>query len=301
MGAPGVEAGSFRGRIARSVLLVGSCLCVGCVVYDETLLGRENGGGAGGPSTAFVTSGTGWSIGTDGALGTGGAAPSDAGAPDSEGKGDSRDVGAGAGGASGSEGSDGGTPARPTAVTITTMAASPLVAPSTSGTGYFRSCARDAVVIGYTGTVNPPEVLVNYLRSFQAICASLAVTGSTTYAVETRQSETLAQVGDTLGSLVQTVVCPPSEIVVGFGVRSGSFIDSIAFSCARLVVSSTPSGYALSLGTKTTMGIIGGPRGMTFTQAECAAGMVAVGHTGKAGRDIDSFGLLCGTPALVVE
>jgi hypothetical protein len=144
-------------------------------------------------------------------------------------------------------------------------------------------------------------VFVNYLRSFEAICASLSVRGTTSYSVTTLRTETLSQVGDTKGSLVQLVLCPPNEIIVGFGVRSGSFIDSIAFSCAPLVISSTPFGYALSLGSKTTMTGIGGPRGMTFTEVDCAPGMVAVGHTGKAGRDINSFGLICGTPALVLR
>jgi hypothetical protein len=277
----------------------------GCVIYDETLVARGSASVPGGPSTVFGA--TGWNVGVGsigGTTGQGGATA--AGTGGSVGIGGASDGAvlddaSGTGGESGTGLDDGGHRPRPTGVTITSTAASRLVAPSTSGTGYFGSCERDAVVIGYVGTVNPPEVDVNYLRSFQAICASLVVTGTTSYAVATRRTETLAPVGDTRGTLVQTVLCPSDEIVVGFGVHSGSFIDSIAFSCAPLVVSSTLSGYSLSLGAKTTMSSIGGPRGMTFTQAECAPDAVAVGHTGKAGRDINSFGLLCGTPALVIE
>jgi hypothetical protein len=154
-------------------------------------------------------------------------------------------------------------------------------------------------VIGYKGTVNEPDASVNWLRSFQPICGTLVVTGDETFAVQTLPSETLAQVGDTNGSVAQTVMCPPDQMVVGFGAHSGSFIDSIAFSCAPLEIVSTDAGYAVVVGGATTMASIGGPRGMTLTLVTCPIGTIAVGSAGKAGRDINSFGLLCGTPTLV--
>jgi hypothetical protein len=275
-------------------LFVGWFALTGCVVYDETIVPRGSGSGGGGPSTVF---GATWGVGSggtgraDGAGGTAGHGEASVG--------DARDV----------ENDDGwetavddagSSPPRPTGIAVSGAIASPLAAPSTSGTTYARVCPRDTVVIGYTGTVNLPDASVNYLRSFQAVCGSLAVAGISTYAVEVLPNETLAQVGDTKGTLLQAVMCPPNQIVVGFGAHSGSFIDSLAFSCAPLEISEPDaSSFELLVGAPTTMAAIGGPRGMTLTQVQCPEGTIAVGHAGKAGHDINSFGLLCGTPSLV--
>jgi hypothetical protein len=161
-----------------------------------------------------------------------------------------------------------------------------------------RACQGDEVIVGYIGTAHPPDVFENWLRSIEALCASLTITGTTTYAVETRPAEKLARVGNIVGEVVQTATCPPNQIVVGFTAHTGAFIDSLEFVCAPLQISSTPP-YALSIGRETTLMRIGGPRGDTTFQAQCPRGALATGHSGRSGDAIDSFGLLCESPSIV--
>jgi hypothetical protein len=275
-------------------------------MYDESMVPRGTVAATSGPSTVFDT--TGWGIGSVGAGpsagGGGGAEERDGGHAAADARDDESPVDAE--GDASSEAADGeidedASTGRPVGIAIAGTVASALASPSASGGAYARNCPRDAVVIGYMGTVNAPDASVDWLRSFQPICGSLTVTGVPPYVVETSSSATLAQVGDTRGDIDQTVVCPPDQVVVGFGAHSGSFIDSIAFTCAPLDIASGDAGYELSVGETTALAAIGGPRGMTFTQVQCPPGAVAVGNAGKAGRDINSVGLLCGTPSLVFE
>ncbi len=277
-----------------------------CAIYDESLLGNEKT--TTGPSTVFGA--TGWGIG---AGGNGPVAGTDSGQGGASGigKGGAGSGGGGSGGTSISDAAveadaagavgDGGVPppTRPASITIMGADASPLATPSASGGAYSRLCPRDMVLIGYVGTVNPPDASVNFLRSFEGICGSLVVTGSTTYSVETRPGPKLSKVGDTDGELVQTSSCPENQVVVAYAAHTGSFIDSIAFACAPLEISQGASGFELSIGPRTTIAAIGGPRGMTLRQGDCPQGTIALGHAGKAGHDIDSFGLICGAPMLV--
>src|SRR5690349_19183165 len=154
-------------RRARLVGVAVSLASVRCAYYDASIAAGSAGGA--GPPTVFVTTG-GWAIGGRGGAGgaTNDAGPSHDAASVSDGpSGDGAD-------------DDGGRPPRPTAITIVGGAASASAAPSASGGAYDLSCPRDSAVIGYKGTVNRPDASVNYLRSFQAICGALSVTGSST-------------------------------------------------------------------------------------------------------------------------
>jgi hypothetical protein len=192
------------------------------------------------------------------------------------------------------------TPPRPTGIALSGSTRSSQASPSTSGSSYVRVCQPDEVIVGYIGTAHPPDVFENWLRSFEAICASLSVAGTTSYAVEARPSETLARVGNIVGEVVQTATCPANQIVVGFTAHTGAFVDSLEFVCAPLRISNAPP-YALSIGGGTTLMRVGGPRGDKLVQAQCPRGTLTVGHSGRAGDAIDSFGLLCATPSVVVQ
>jgi hypothetical protein len=285
---------------------------VACAIYDESL--SKGTPVTEGPSTVFGA--TGWGIGVGGAgpaagTGSGRGGASEGGAAGSAGKGEGGSGGSGgasiadaAADADAGDGvADGGGPpnGRPTSIAIMGTDASPLAVPSSSGGAYSRLCPSNTVLIGYRGTVNPADASINFLRSFEGICGSLAVTGTTTFAVETHGGPTLSKVGDTDGTLVQTSMCPDNQVVVAFGAHTGSFIDSIAFACAPLVISAGAAGFELSIGSRTTVTAIGGPRGMTLRQGDCPPGTIGIGHAGKAGQDINSFGLLCGTPKLTLD
>jgi hypothetical protein len=57
----------------------------------------------------------------------------------------------------------------------------------------------------------------------------------------------------------------------------------------------------LSIGTVYVLMPIGGSGGTLTQDGICAAGEVAVGDLGSFGSYVDSFGLSCATPTLVVQ
>jgi hypothetical protein len=207
-------------------------------------------------------------------------------------------------------GGAGGSPLRPTRVTVDAVSTpTTLAAPSAGGGAFSQNCASNEVVIGFSGTVDPPDASTNWLRSFQAICGSLTVTGTTTFSVQTTQAETLPKpmTNTGVGSTTQTRRCPSNQMVIGFDGRSGGWIDQLVFTCAPLTIGGTSPNFTLSVGTPSApLAPLGGPGGNPFPPAfpgpiNCPAGQVTVGDTGRAGGFIDAFGLLCSTPHLVVQ
>jgi hypothetical protein len=191
---------------------------------------------------------------------------------------------------------------RPTGVTLAgTPSPSGQQAPTTSGSAFSQSCMPNEVVIGYSGTMDGPDASVPVLRTFRALCASLSITGTTTFAVTTTTAETLAVVGTRPGPAPQLQVCGNNEMVVGFGGRSGSDIDQIAIICAPLNISGAAPAFVLSIGNTNMRPGLGGQGGASFAAINCPSGMVAVGNEGRAAYTINSFGLLCRTPTLAVQ
>jgi hypothetical protein len=173
--------------------------------------------------------------------------------------------------------------------------------PTTGGSSFNQRCATDEVLIGYRGTVDSPDAMINYLRTFQAVCATLSITGTTTFAVNTTQAESLMTRGTQTGSISQTAMCPPNQVVVGFVGRSGNLIDSLVFSCAPLVISGSSPNFTLSIGPTTDTSAIGGPGGTPFAPLACPADTIAVGHAGRSNQDVQAFGIICAHPTLQVK
>jgi len=161
------------------------------------------------------------------------------------------------------------------------------------------------VVIGYSGTVEPPGGATNWLRSFQAICGSLSVTGTTTFSVTTTQSATLAAHG-VPQSITQMRMCPANQMITGFTSRTGGAIDELTFSCAPLTITGTSAPFTLAVGTPMAIALLGGTGGTPApAPIDCPAGQIAVGDEGREGGGtagaIEAFGLLCARPTLVVQ
>ena len=172
-----------------------------------------------------------------------------------------------------------------------------------NGTGFSQTCAPNEVIIGMTGTVNDPSVNMNYLSTFQAMCATVAISGTSTYTAHTVPAETLPQPGTAAqGTMTQTRVCGADQVVVGFSGRSGARIDQIALVCAPLVVGGNAPSFTLSIGTQSQPLLgLGGPGGGAFGPFNCGANQIAVGHSGRTSDFVDAFSLLCSTPTLVVQ
>ena len=287
--------------------------------------GGPTGGGIGTSSTTGGSAGTttvgsgGTSGGSAGNMGsTGGAAGSNAGNGGSGGAGGTAGTGGaggkagnggagGAGGASGAAGTAGmggagGSMQRPTGVTLaaaTTPSGQQLTVTNT-GTLFTEKCAQNEVIIGYKGTMQPAGSVMNWLQSFQAVCATLSVTGTTTYTVNTTQAQILAVHG-MAQSVMVSAMCAANQIIVGFGSRTGGAVDQFTFMCAPLVIGGTSPNFTLSIGAITTLPAMGGPGGSANGTISCPAGLVAVGDEGREGGAIEAFGLLCSRPTLVVQ
>jgi hypothetical protein len=164
---------------------------------------------------------------------------------------------------------------------------------------FSQTCPPGGVVVGYTGTENGTEV-TNQLQSLQGFCATLSVHGTSTLAVSTMGSESMPMVGDAAGSVAQTQMCPNGEMVVAFTGRSGSDIDQIAIVCAAIVIDGTYPNYRLSLGEPDQRPPIGNGGGAPFDIIACPTGQVAIGDEGRAATIVNTFGLLCATPVLVL-
>jgi hypothetical protein len=265
------------------------------------------GGSSGGePSTgAGGANGVGGAAVTSGAGATGGASAGGGGAGGAIGSGGAGGTagGAGTGGSAGADGGvDAGTQPRPTAVRLGSVTTpSGQQSASVGGSAFSQPCAANEVIIGYTGTIDAPDAAMNQLRSFQAVCASLSVSGTTSFAVHTTTKEILPVVGTMPGASQQTEMCPTDQIVVGFSGRSGSDIDQIVALCAPFKITGSSPSYTLSLGTETANLPVGGPGGNPFAAIHCPSGQVAMGDEGRAAFTINAFGLLCATPTLEVK
>jgi hypothetical protein len=119
--------------------------------------------------------------------------------------------------------------------------------------------------------------------------------------VSTTQAENLATRGTQTGSISQTAMCPPDQVIVGFSGRSGNLVDSLVFSCAPLVISGTSPSFTLSIGATSETSSIGGPGGTPFAPLACPANTIAVGHSGRSNQDVQAFGLVCARPTLQLK
>jgi hypothetical protein len=302
------------------VLVLGICNFVACAYGIEesaegpssVTIGKQKDagqaatapGGGGQAGSPAVTSGAGGNdvpgTGGDVGAGTGGVATADDGgadsAPPSAGGG-----GAGTGGAGGMTVVEAGPPAAPTGVKIGAQTTpSETRVPSPGGTPYSDQCPTDQVLIGFKGTVDAAGGQT-YLRSVQGVCGSLTISGSGTYSVTVAQAGQLTA-RTSPSAVAQSVNCPSNQVVVGFGGRSGGYIDALDFRCAPLTIGGTSPNFTLSIGNISTTGIIGGATGGSqFPDVDCGNGMVAVGQAPHAGAAIDSFGLICATPSLTIK
>jgi hypothetical protein len=193
---------------------------------------------------------------------------------------------------------------RPTSITIAPSPVSTAQrSPSAGGNPFLDMCAPNEVIVGFTGTVDEVDGSVSYLRSFRAECSALAIAAESnmTYRVTLVPAETLPLRG-LAGAITQTRRCGANEMVVGFGGRSGGYIDQISILCAPLLISGSAPSFTVSTGpTGGSSNGIGGPGGVAFDPIACPPGQIAVGDQGRAGAAIDAFGLLCATPSLVIQ
>lgn len=196
-------------------------------------------------------------------------------------------------------------PKRPTGITMSATSVATLrQAPSTGGVSYNDECPPNQALVGFKGTV---DALIDgggaptNLRSVQGVCAPLSVSATEPYRVNAGVTS-LLPVRQTPSTVAQSLVCPANQVIVGFVGRTAMYIEEMQFRCAPLVISGTTPTFTLALGTIATTGPIGAATaGTAFTAIDCPAGQVAVAQAPRAGTALDSFGMVCRTPTLVIQ
>jgi hypothetical protein len=202
---------------------------------------------------------------------------------------------------------DSGLPKRPTGITMSaTSVATARQTPSAGGVSYNDECGANQALVGFKGTVDsaaPADAAPGptNLRSLQGVCAPLAVTAAEPYRVTTGVT-TLLPVRQTPGPVAQTVTCPANQVIIGFVGRQAAYIEELQFRCAPLAISGTSPAFTLALGAIATTGPLGAATaGTAFAAIDCPANQVAVAQAPRAGTAVDSFGMVCRTPTLVIQ
>lgn len=164
-----------------------------------------------------------------------------------------------------------------------------------AGSAYIDRCADSQLLIGYAGSlreISATAAPIEVVTSLEAVCGVPSF--SDTGALRIGASQRLPVRGDTRGSYAAwTRLCPSDHVVVGVDARAGLALDRLALKCAAAVLD--PATDALSFASELTLQAAGGGGGNEVHMA-CPSGQVARGHTLRAGRWIDAFGLICATP-----
>jgi hypothetical protein len=270
--------------------VVTSCATYSGLDSSQPSLVGDDGGSAGAATTSGGTSsggantGAGATAATSGAAnsgGVGGISTSEAGATDSAGSGSSAII-------------------VPTGVTVSGFASDLTKAPHPDGAPYSDRCPDGQVLIGFYGTVDPSGD-PSYLRSEQGICGIVGVSASEPWSVTVTEADPLPMHDVELG-LKQTAKCPLDQVMIGFGGRSGLWMDSVDIRCSPLKILGMSPNFLLVAGTPKTAGTIGGNQGGSpFDPLDCDPGSVAVGQVGNTAYSsnvLGSFGVRCAAVTL---
>jgi hypothetical protein len=193
----------------------------------------------------------------------------------------------------------------PTGIAIDTMGGSLLTAevhPSAGGGAFTDQCMGNGVLIGFDGSKDSsPTSTSPWLKSATPHCGTPTLSGTGPFTVTIPAAEDLPLRGS-MSDMAQVARCPADYVIVSFNGNNGTYIDSLSFNCAKLVVTGdATNGYTLSIDTNSIMlvGPIGGTGGASFGETPCPGpGQVTVGVSVHSGAWFDGFGMICGIPSL---
>ncbi|WP_199693848.1 hypothetical protein, partial [Sorangium cellulosum] len=205
-------------------------------------------------------------------------------------------VGGGGGGGGGGD-CDGEPCPTPTGVDVVDQADTEVHGNRGTATPATERCPGSQVIVGFRGTVG--MLGESYIHGkIQAQCGHLELTGDGSYTITTAPGDVTALQG-AYGSESWDMMCPEDEVVVGFSVWAGSYVDLLFIACAPLVVTGPPGGLRVEIGPVTWPDGVGGDGGSEFPDTFCGADPIANRfQTVSANGPIAAFGLGCATPSL---
>jgi len=317
-------------RSKRVLWILG--LVVGCDVYDPTLgqspsadaaadegststgfltglLGAAGAaagatgagrGGLGGATGSAMAQGGSAGLGSSAAGGVGAGAGNSGGGGGSGGRsaGGSGGAGSSGGGGSGGRTADAGPAPCPTGILLSGENNTALHGGTDPTDVHFKDiCPMGGPVIGYTGSID--STMPTSVGKMATVCGKIAIDASSGSCKVLVNAVTTMPMRGTVGDVPFTQTCPPNQVVVAFQGRAGTYLDQVSFTCAPLVISSTPMGYQLAIGTRTGLPPSGGNGGTAF-QDGCAAGQIVHGtNVTTFSGIVDAAGVICGAFSLV--
>jgi hypothetical protein len=167
------------------------------------------------------------------------------------------------------------------------------------GTPFDDACPDGQAIIGFRGSV--ADVGVFLVSSIQTFCGTPVLSSGAATELSVLPGATLDERGVPSGAS-WSQMCPRDQMVVGFWGRSGRGLDQVAFDCAGVRVSRSPSNDFV-LAVDSTISELsppnGGDGGMPF-RSTCRPDQIALMANISADQWINAFGLTCATPSVHV-
>jgi len=154
-------------------------------------------------------------------------------------------------------------------------------------------CGKGEIIVGYRGFFRDRQDDVVHGK-IQALCAKPTIWDRDGKCeIEFGTPSRLPLRGDT-GHIRWTRKCSQGEVIVGYQGRTGSDIDRIVFSCARLILQAGKNGYTISRGESSALPVAGGNGGNYDHQDECPESQVPTSSILTASSlNINALGLGC--------
>jgi hypothetical protein len=172
----------------------------------------------------------------------------------------------------------------------------------TGGIAHSDTCPPNEAVIGYQGNITDADAGLQtpVVARIQTLCGALSLDGTASAQVLVGPGTTLPERG-LWGGPLWSQVCPANQVVIGFGGRSGAFLDQIAFECGHWIELTAGGVISYAMDTTTTLVAAGGNGGSPFTAVACPYGQMAIGTALRSGDFVDAFSLVCGTPPVPAD
>jgi hypothetical protein len=204
---------------------------------------------------------------------------------------------------------DGAAVVAPVDVSFASVAGNTEPCRSTWGDLHVEACPAGQVLIGMYGFHRTNQEDPSWMLSMGGICGDVSLQCADDCDLTVARTEQLPLRGATEtgntdlpanGTAPWERVCPDNQVVLGFGGRTGSYLDQLTLRCAPLTVSFDGTEYHLELGESVELQPAGGMGGSAFAPIDCRAGATATAvriHT--SGRALNSLALGCSFPELL--
>jgi hypothetical protein len=161
-----------------------------------------------------------------------------------------------------------------------------------SGTAFEDACPAGQALIGFSGSTSDATAKAVHTQ-ISARCGIVQVSNSI---VTVSSGESMPSRG-TSGAVPWSRECPTDQVIIGVTGNAGIALDRLGFSCAKLNISGSNAGAALTVGAARNIDPVGGTNEAAFN-ATCPKGEIATVARSRTNPSLSAFGFSCGFPTL---